>query len=263
VETLLESLPEALLAADVAYTCFNSLRSVAPGGALSVRTLDGTSVVWDVTRGDAYYNRVIGLSEGSLGALSAAIALHHGAGRACHVTLTPDRATPPVLELLAERGFRLVGADAFFSWRCQDPLPEAPEVPIRRAVPADLETVALLWGQGELPPERWRAWEAVAGAQFDPRFPIALVSLEGRPAAMATMFIDGPLAWLGNANTLPAFRGRGCQRALLRWRMAEARRRGCRWAITDTQFGTASHRNALRAGMQLALMTAELQLPPI
>lgn len=54
------------------------------------------------------------------------------------------------------------------------------------------------------------------------------------PVAGAMLFVHGDTAHLVGAATLPGARGRGAQSALMRARVEEARRRGCRWVGTET-----------------------------
>lgn len=85
-----------------------------------------------------------------------------------------------------------------------------------------------------------------------------LARLEGQVAGGASMRIDGQVALLAGAATLPAFRRRGVQRALLRYRLADAARRGCRLAVVVTQPGSTSQANAQRQGFALLYARAVL-----
>jgi GNAT superfamily N-acetyltransferase len=63
---------------------------------------------------------------------------------------------------------------------------------------------------------------------------------------------------LFGAGTLPEFRRRGLQTALLRRRMDAARKAGCEYAVIVTQGGTTSMRNAERLGFRVAYSKATL-----
>ncbi|MGA7380855.1 MAG: GNAT family N-acetyltransferase [Terriglobales bacterium] len=63
---------------------------------------------------------------------------------------------------------------------------------------------------------------------------------------------------LFGAGTLPEFRRRGLQTALLRRRMQAAQTAGCEYAVIVTQGGTTSMRNAQRLGFQVAYSKATL-----
>jgi GNAT superfamily N-acetyltransferase len=67
---------------------------------------------------------------------------------------------------------------------------------------------------------------------------------------------------LFGASTLPAFRRRGVQSALLATRLAWAREKGCDLAVSITQPGSISHRNIERSGFRVAYTRTKLILPP-
>lgn len=62
---------------------------------------------------------------------------------------------------------------------------------------------------------RWEGWSCYAA------------HLEGREVATGSMLVTGNLAMLGLDATLPDFRGRGCQSALITRRMVDATQAGC------------------------------------
>lgn len=82
--------------------------------------------------------------------------------------------------------------------------------------------------------------------------------VEGEPAAAAAGLIipEHRVLALFGAGTLPAFRGRGIQTALLRTRMQAAAEAGCEYAVIVTQGGTTSERNSARLGFQCAYSKA-------
>jgi GNAT superfamily N-acetyltransferase len=79
----------------------------------------------------------------------------------------------------------------------------------------------------------------------------------GEAVATGALFASGEAAWLDFAATLPAYRGRGAQAALLARRIVDAAELGCRHLVVETaedtpQRGAPSHRNMLRFGFQEA-----------
>jgi len=72
--------------------------------------------------------------------------------------------------------------------------------------------------------------------------------LAGEPVAAGAMSVFGDVAWLFSTATLPAFRGRGAQAALLAARLHRARQEGAGLAAVLTTPGSASERNVQRAG---------------
>jgi GNAT superfamily N-acetyltransferase len=93
------------------------------------------------------------------------------------------------------------------------------------------------------------------------------VSFAGdEPAGAGALFVDEDAAWLGVGATKPAYRRRGGQSALIARRLADAARRGARFAVTETGVQqpsepTPSHRNILAAGFRAAYVRPNWALP--
>lgn len=95
-----------------------------------------------------------------------------------------------------------------------------------------------------------------------PAYRCFLACIEGQPAALGILHLQdiadeagaGTLraGSMANAVTLPAFRGRGCQTALLHHRIRVATQAGCDLLVSQCQPGSVSQRNQLRAGFQIA-----------
>lgn len=74
------------------------------------------------------------------------------------------------------------------------------------------------------------------------------------PVGTAALFLDGDVAWLGAAGTLPTQRRRGGQRALIARRIADASAAGAKLLVSETGLGpeNPSLRNLLAAGFVVA-----------
>ena len=81
-------------------------------------------------------------------------------------------------------------------------------------------------------------------------------------AGVATLRIDDGVAQLCGAATLPAFRRRGVQAALLRQRLADGVNAGCDLAVMTTQPGSTSQQNGHRQGFALLYTRAVLVKQP-
>ena len=77
--------------------------------------------------------------------------------------------------------------------------------------------------------------------------------VDGRPAAAAVLRIGDGIGYLANASTVPEFRARGCQTALLARRIADAAAEGCELVAGQAIFGSTSQRNMQRMGLRPAL----------
>jgi GNAT superfamily N-acetyltransferase len=87
-----------------------------------------------------------------------------------------------------------------------------------------------------------------------------VAEVEGKPVACAAGLIvpEHRILALFGAGTLPDFRRRGLQTALLLRRMETAQKAGCEYAVIVTQGGTTSMRNAERLGFRVAYSKATL-----
>jgi GNAT superfamily N-acetyltransferase len=79
-----------------------------------------------------------------------------------------------------------------------------------------------------------------------------LVELDGRAIATGAQAIRDGVALFAGASTVPAYRRRGAQQTLLASRFAYAIEQGCDLAMIVTAPGSASQRNAERAGFRVA-----------
>ncbi len=82
----------------------------------------------------------------------------------------------------------------------------------------------------------------------------------GVPAGAASMRIQGEVAQLSGASTLPAHRRKGVQTALLARRLGDAARAGCGVAVVTTQPGSTSQKNAQQHRFDLLYARAILVL---
>jgi hypothetical protein len=90
----------------------------------------------------------------------------------------------------------------------------------------------------------------------------ALVALiDGEPVGAASVMLLGSTAVLGGAATLPAFRCRGVQRALIAARLAVAVHAGADLAVITADPGSSSGRNAERSGFQLVCNHVTMRAP--
>ncbi|MBZ5570303.1 MAG: GNAT family N-acetyltransferase [Acidobacteriia bacterium] len=87
-----------------------------------------------------------------------------------------------------------------------------------------------------------------------------VAEIDGKPVACGAGLIipEHRILALFGAGTLPEFRRRGLQTALLRKRMAVAAKAGCEYAVIVTRGGTTSQHNAERLGFRVAYSKATL-----
>jgi GNAT superfamily N-acetyltransferase len=88
-----------------------------------------------------------------------------------------------------------------------------------------------------------------------------VASFDGRIAGGATLAIRGRIAGLFGASTLPEFRRRGVQTALLHARLRRATEADCELVMSLAQPESASQRNITRQGLQTLYTRVKFERP--
>jgi GNAT superfamily N-acetyltransferase len=175
-------------------------------------------------------------------------------GVPCEVVLSPlaDRS---LLDLLAPRGYRITEFNSVLIRRLTE------EPPIEPAAGITIERVNQstegLWDQviaqgfaefGPLPESLFAAFASLPDSLS------FLARVDGEPAGGATGAImrEAGIAALFGTSTLPEFRRRGVQTALINRRLWEAAGQGCEYAVVSTMPGSGSQRNMERRGFRVA-----------
>lgn len=177
-------------------------------------------------------------------------------------------ADPGLPALLVKRGYQPVGFENVLGHALAAVGATVPGILIERATAATMAefTDVIVRGfaspddQGvggdAIPPsDEIRRWFMLTMSV--PGFEGFVARLEGSMAGGGSLRLDAGIAQLAGAATLPEFRRRGVQTALLRWRLAHARASGCDVAIVTTQPASKSQQNVQREGFQL-LYTRQL-----
>ena len=95
-------------------------------------------------------------------------------------------------------------------------------------------------------PEAWRRYTAF---------------VDGEPAGEALLTRFDEVAYLAEASTVPRFRRKGIQRALITRRVADARAEGATTVFGSVQYGDQSWANMRAMGLREAFMTVSFKRP--
>jgi ribosomal protein S18 acetylase RimI-like enzyme len=134
------------------------------------------------------------------------------------------------------------------------------DVQVERTPDPELFADVILRGHGVPEGARVRDRSSVARwAEID-GWRLYLARVDGTPAGAALLALDDDLGYLANASTLPEFRRRGVQSALIAARIADAAAAGCDVVSSQAEFGSASQRNLERAGLRIAYTKAVWRL---
>jgi GNAT superfamily N-acetyltransferase len=171
-------------------------------------------------------------------------------------------ADPATVTTLSRRGYALIGFEDVLGRRLDD-LPPAPAsgAHVREAASTEDRTYVDVVVTGFMTPDT----QGVPSNESFPREVIEplfldmldvpgyhhfLAYLDGRPVGGGALRLDGGLALLAGASTLPADRRRGVQTALLIERLRWAAAHGCDLAVVTTMPGSKSQENVLRRGFE-------------
>lgn len=215
-------------------------------------------------------NHVTGLGmNGPVGpeALEALESAYAARGLGVEIDLCPHVA-PGVLPLLARRGYAVNAFSNTYARTLDDVPQRRGEIEVLQGTEADeLFVDASIAGfslQAEKRPrDLLSALARIARSRDDTSLFVA--RLGGQVAGSAGLSLaETPLGLVGElyiASTLPEFRGRGVQTALLRARLVAAKAAGCALAVVMARPANTSARNTERAGFHLAFTKATFAKP--
>lgn len=194
--------------------------------------------------------------------VAALVAFFGGHGMPAKVDVCP-LADPSLLRWLAEE--RFVATD--FEMVLYQPLPAAcaaepaAGVSVRIASrPEERELWGDLEARGFLDERVSEADRALARAlALRPDALPFLGQWKGEPCATGMLVMRDGLAMFNGDSTLPAYRGRGIQSALLAARLRHASEAGCDLALIEAAAGGISVRNQQRAGFRVAYNRVTLE----
>jgi GNAT superfamily N-acetyltransferase len=229
---------------------FGSVDSRDP--ATSQRSGSGALVAWGPGR---YVNRAIGVSLNDLGDgdLDELESFFESRGVPPSIEVC-SWASPDLIARLAERRFVPV---RFNDLLVADPSRDSgtsTSVGVRRVDDASLPAWrdAFVAGFSTTPDEERLNRELVGVMPLVPGAVHVVAEVDGSVAGCGTIAPQGSVGWISGGATLPAFRRRGVQAALLDERLAHARHVGCEVAAATAVSGSASSRNMQRLGFTVA-----------
>lgn len=215
-----------------------------------------------------YYNRILGLGEHNLVLLDGSLAFYSERMTPCRIDVLPVASGPRLLGALNDRGMRPVEFQTnlwarIADLQVRDP---APGVAVRPIRPDELTFFCRLYERayyGSRSPRRLARFRAasIRARATRPGWRFYLASVDGVPAGGGALFIKDGVATLAGGATIFTMRGRGCQKALLGRRIADASEAGARIVASRCVAGSVSQRNMERVGLRVAYTKSIWQHP--
>lgn len=178
----------------------------------------------------------------------------HSRGVPATVVISP-LADATLLTLLAPRGYRISEFNSVLIRRIhsQEPFVAPPGIVIERVTPETLgpwaHAIAAGFSEfGPVPPDVFIGFGHLPGTLA------FLARIEGKivGGSSGRVIPEARVAALFGTATLPEFRRRGVQSALIARRLHEAAKSGCEYAVVSTLPASGSQRNMERRGFHLA-----------
>ena len=163
-----------------------------------------------------------------------------------------------LIEQFHKRGYFVTEFSNVFAVALQEPsrmifhqnLPTGASIEKVSSEQLDLWTLTVAEGFAEHFPVTQEMLDVMKLFGQGPHTECYLALVDGKPAAGATLALRDGVAGLFGASTLPAYRNRVLQTALLQFRLERARSAGCDLAVSLAMPGSASERNIARHGLQ-------------
>jgi GNAT superfamily N-acetyltransferase len=233
-------------------------RLTGPGNPMKTEMLrHGAAIATKVpfVPGNAFMNTIHGLEDPA--ALPPILEFYAATRQPCWIELYTHNATPELGQALIAHGFTpqsqnavLLGPADARGGRVRK------DVEVHDVAPAELELFLQVLARGFDTPEGILAG-VVRNQHFwgdVPEWRLLLARVGGEPAGAAVVALTDGGAYLASGSTLPAFRSRGVHTALVARRLEIAQAEGCHFVTGRAAFGSASHRNQRRAGLELVLV---------
>jgi ribosomal protein S18 acetylase RimI-like enzyme len=229
------------------------------GTGAELRSFGAATAAVDPSRPELdFVNRVYGLWPEDAEHVGEIAAFYRDRGVRGWLELAPAARFEALAASLALAGGAQIGFHAVLSGPAISG--ERGDIQVERASNPELFADVLLRGHGVPEGARVRDRSSVGRWSEIEGWRLYLALVDGSPAGAAMLTLDDDVGYLANASTLPAFRRRGVQGALIAARIADARAAGCEAVCSQAEFGSASQRNLERAGLSVAYTKAVWRL---
>ena len=199
-------------------------------------------------------NRLYGFRADNLDLLADLLAWYKADNLACTVHVPPGAMTRELFQGLTDAGLWSPGSGTVPVLVLDGSVPApSPQITVRRSGLEEKELYLDLFQQSfaawpEQEPEyrafQWAEDSLPGGARY-------IAEIAGPPVGMASFPIIDGIGYFGAAGTLPDYRQRGIQSALIQQRLRDAPALGCDLVVGGGSPGTTTFRNQERAGLRL------------
>lgn len=209
------------------------------------------------------FNTVKGLKEGDEKQISMIIDFYKQKEIPARFELTPAHTSPELLTHLSEAGYyhndfhTTLYASLSNELNTSFDLNE-PKIVIRELISNEYDTFAEIYTKGFQMPSFLKSGIAQNNEILYnmENWTFYLASYENEAAGIGVLYIKDRIATLAAAATLPTFRNKGIQCALIKHRICQAILQKCDLIAGQAKFGSVSQNNMERAGLRIAYTKA-------
>lgn len=219
--------------------------------AFSVKNIPGPS-----------FNTVKGLNQNNIGDLDEIVEFYSNRGIPARFEVTPGNASADLFRKLSTLGFFQSGfhTSLYRTLSTDETLIAVTDnnIHIEEISLANFDIFGELYTKGFGMPAAFKDYVTANNkvlAESD-NWNFYLAHVAGEPAGIAVLFIKNDVATLAASATVPDYRNKGVQTALIEKRIQRALGEGCRYLVGQAAFGSVSQKNMERAGLKVAYTNA-------
>ncbi|MFC7686511.1 GNAT family N-acetyltransferase [Ureibacillus sp. GCM10028918] len=207
------------------------------------------------------FNTVKGLKAGDEPYIEQILAFYKQKEIPARFELTPAAASSELLTCLSEAGYyqhdfytTLYTSLSKVNIETSNP----PKLSIRKLEGREFDIFAHIYVKGFGMPEFLKSGVAQNNEVLydNGHWTFYLAAYKGEAAGIGVLFMKDSIATLAAAATVPSIRNKGIQSELIKHRIGEAIEKECNLIVGQAKFGTVSHNNMERAGLQVAYTKA-------
>jgi GNAT superfamily N-acetyltransferase len=221
---------------------------------------DTTAFVTRKAKDNGLFNRVGNIRADDREQLEAIIAWFRSQHVPCRFDIIPSNAHPALLQRLSTKGFSQSAFHTAMYGIPHENVTVPPNIIIRHVLPEEKDTFVEIYldsfGIPKSVPTLSYLGESIRLLIGRPSMHCLFAQIQDTLAAIAILYIREGVGYFATGATLPAWRGYGCQRALLEARIAIAAAAGCDLVSGQTGITTTSQHNMERVGLRIAYTKA-------
>lgn len=207
---------------------------------------------------NSLFNRVADITSSDTKYIDEIVAWYRENHIKCRFDVVPSQTSPELLRHLAKKGFYQSSFYIALYGVPNSNSPNTPNIVVRPVEISERDVFVNMYIDGfEFPKASSEFLRDNIHAFFDEpdaHFFFALV--DNTLAGIGILFLSEKVGYLASAATLPAFRGHGCQKALLQARITAASAAECDLVVGHTSIATISQYNMEKMGLRVAYTKA-------